>query len=149
LGFGRTCPAIRYSSTTILNFSAKGSRASSRRRASFEAAIRSTAACGVSASAARFEEPLPALFEPMPLEDSPEAPFVQRLAAAFEQVLDLESIGRAMGLQRHGDGMLLGEDTRRLVADAHLPRLGDRLLDQGRRRGEDLDGEALDQDRVA
>jgi len=74
---------------------------------------------------------------------------VQWLAPALQQVLDLEPIRGAIGLQRHGDRVFRGEHARFLLADLHCSRFSQRLADQGRRSGEELHREALDQDGIA
>src|SRR2546427_10967565 len=111
--------------------------------------MRSIASFALKPSAASFEELSPAVSEPMVLEDSFEARCVQGLSPALEQMLDLQSISRAVGLERYGNRMFRAEHAGPLLADLHCARLRQRLVNERRRRGQELDRKSFNQDRVA
>jgi len=64
----------------------------------------------------------------MGFEDSRQARFVQGLSSTLEQMLDLQSISRAVGLQRYGNRMFRAEYAGLLLADLHCARLRQRLV---------------------
>jgi hypothetical protein len=136
-------------SAILLNFSSKDSCASSCRRFVLDSMIRSTACCGVSDSLAACNELFPSLFEAMPEQDNAQTLLIQGFAGAFEQMFDLQTVFRAIRLQRYGNRVLRGEHTSLLAADLNRSGVPNRLLNQWRGPGQNLNWKTLDQNRIA